>query len=415
MEELLKLVLLSRKIPTESTETIIPILRELGNSYGTPLGIVCDMSKAIIAAVEAVFPGVRIFLCHFHFLRDLGKDLLKNDYDLLMSILRGFDVKTTLSRFTRELRDLVQNYSSLSCYLEGSVADIFSQNLPEEVLAYLLVEWIQNYTTTLAGYGFPFDRAHLAQVQRMEMAYEYLQKVPLKTTDRLIRVRDYLEEVLRNPKLQGCIKCVKRKVAHFDQLRAIMRIAPQDGKDGLNDDGKEVDMSEMKRQLQGFISLDEIKQAGLEDIGYRKMVMQVEKYKDRLFTDGVDCVDAEGKKVHIQPERTNNLLERFFRGEKRGLRKRTGCKSLSQAFKTMVAETPYVKNLGNAEYEKVILNGKANLAERFAEIDCKQVQIAMKKHHEEQGRLRPCVRKAIEDIHLLENIVQAYSKWQIAV
>ena len=81
----------------------------------------------------------------------------------------------------------------------------------------------------------------------------------------------------------------------------------------------------------------------------------------------------------------------------------------------MVAETPYVKNLGNAEYEKVILNGKANLAERFAEIDCKQVQIAMKKHHEEQGRLRPCVRKAIEDIHLLENIVQAYSKWQIAV
>ena len=76
IEELLQLVLISRKIPSESAEAIIPILRELAKAYGTPLGIVCDMSKAIISAVKEVFPGIRIFICHFHFLRDLGKDLL---------------------------------------------------------------------------------------------------------------------------------------------------------------------------------------------------------------------------------------------------------------------------------------------------------------------------------------------------
>ena len=87
VEEQLKLVLLSRKIPSESAEAIIPILQELKESYGSPLGIVCDMSKAIISAVETVFPGIQIFLCHFHFLRDLGKDLLKNDHDPLVTLL----------------------------------------------------------------------------------------------------------------------------------------------------------------------------------------------------------------------------------------------------------------------------------------------------------------------------------------
>lgn len=88
IEELLKLVLLSKKIPSESIESIIPILQELKKAYGTPIGIVCDMSKAIIGSIEAVFPGIRIFICHFHWLRDGGKDLLKADYDLLVSIVR---------------------------------------------------------------------------------------------------------------------------------------------------------------------------------------------------------------------------------------------------------------------------------------------------------------------------------------
>lgn len=408
IEELLKLVLLSRKIPSESTEAIIPILQELAASYGTPLGIVCDMSKAIISAIETVFPGLRIFICHFHFLRDLGKDLFKNDHDLLIALLRDFDTKSTLSKFARDLRDLVRHYSSLSCHLE-SVDNIFDQKLPEEVLAHLLIEWIQDYPSDLAGYGFPFDRAHLAQVNRMKKAYEYLQKLMLKPTDRLSKIKDFLEGVFNDSSLQECIKNVTKKAEHFDRLRKIMRLASQDGKDGLNDDGKSVDMPKMKRELEKFVSLEEIKQAELGDIGYRKMLSQIAKYKDRLFTDGVEVIDANGRRQLIQPERTNNLLERFFRGEKRGIRKRTGCKSMSKAFKTMLAETPYVKNLENPEYLKVILNGKETLAERFAEINSDQVRKAMQKHHEDQDRLRPCVKKAIEKDGVLQSIVDAYA------
>jgi len=177
---------------------------------------------------------------------------------------------------------------------------------------------------------------------------------------------------------------------------------------GLNDDGKGADMPTMKKELGKFVALKEIQKAGQVDIGYKKMLAQIAKYKDRLFTDGIVVTDATGKKLHMQPERTNNLLERFFRNEKRSHRKRTGYKSMSRVLKTMLAETPYVKNLGNKEYLQVILNGKKTLAECFAEISSNQVREAMRKHHEDQCRLCPCVKKIIGKENLLQSIVEAH-------
>jgi len=407
LEELLKLVLLSRKIPSESAEAITPILKELKASYGTPLGIICDMSKAIYKAIKKVFPGIPVFLCHFHYLRDIGKDLFKNDHDLLVATMRDFSVTTTLSKLTRDLRHLIKDYLSLSQHLEGDVEKIFNKPLPEEVLAHLLIEWIQDYPSDLRGYGFPFDRANLALVKRMKEAYEYLRNLTLKPVDRLARIKDYLDEVLTTDFL-SLVEKLEKKARHFDRLRAIMRLAPPDGKNGLNDNGEEVDMPSMKAEFEKFIDMEEIKNASLMDSGYKKMLTQLVTYKDRLFTNGVEVVDKRGNTSHIQPERTNNCMERFFRDEKRGIRKRTGCKSMSKVLKTMLAETPYVKNLENAEYLKVILNGKVTLAERFAEIDSKDVRKAMKKHEEAQDRLRPLVKKLIGDENLLKKIEVAY-------
>ena len=42
----------------------------------------------------------------------------------------------------------------------------------------------------------------------------------------------------------------------------------------------------------------------------------------------------------------------------------------------MLAQTPLVKNLDNPQYMEIILNGKASLAECFAEIDIVQVRKA---------------------------------------
>ncbi len=356
-EELLKLILVSRKIPSESCESIVPILQDLKTAYGTPTGIVCDMSKGIISAVEEVFPGIRIFICHFHWLRDIGKDLLKEDDSFLGSVLRDFEVKPTLSKFSREFRALIRNYPILSRPLKVCVEFFFKQKLPEQIIAHLLIEWIQDYTSELNGYGFPFDRSNVSLVGRMIKVHEHLQKLNIQG-GHLLKIKLFLEEVLSSTDLQECLQSLKRRIQYFDYLREIMRIAPLDGADGLNDDGKDADMSIMKKELIAFTAREDIKRASETDRCVRKMLKQIEKYKDKLFTAGIEVTDANGVKIHIFPERTNNLLERTFRDEKRGHRKRTGNKSMNKILKTMLAETPYVKNLGNTDYLRIILKWK---------------------------------------------------------
>ena len=72
LDELSGIVLHNMKVPSENTEDIVTFLREIKKLYGLPLACVHDMGQGICAAIAIVFPGVLDFICHFHFLRDLG-------------------------------------------------------------------------------------------------------------------------------------------------------------------------------------------------------------------------------------------------------------------------------------------------------------------------------------------------------
>lgn len=56
----------------------------------------------------------------------------------------------------------------------------------------------------------------------------------------MLKIKDYLEEVL-TPDFLSLVEKLGKKAWHFDRLRAIMSLAPPDGKKGLNEDGEEVD------------------------------------------------------------------------------------------------------------------------------------------------------------------------------
>ncbi|MFT4924578.1 MAG: hypothetical protein ACI8WB_000656 [Phenylobacterium sp.] len=75
----------------------------------------------------------------------------------------------------------------------------------------------------------------------------------------------------------------------------------------------------------------------------------------------------------LQPQRTNNMMEQTFRFLKRDRRKKSGQHSLSKALVGMLADTPLVRNLKNADYMKILLKGADSLGKRFADIDAKEV------------------------------------------
>jgi len=98
------------------------------------------------------------------------------------------------------------------------------------------------------------------------------------------------------------------------------------------------------------------------------------------------------------------MLERFFRGEKRRGRKKSGTASLSRTLKAILAETPLVRNLDNDEYYTIILNGCSTLAERFSQIDDKIVREQLRQAQENQEEIAPEVKSMIKQSDLPEKI-----------
>lgn len=405
--ETVDLVLGTVKVPSESTEAVVDFLTKIKEQYGAPLAGVSDLLRANLAAFEIVFPGIRHFVCHFHFLRDIGKDMMEYDYATLRDGLKRYGAQTRLREISKKLKEAIapDDVKLLDRLSKDDLTAL--SKLPNQLAAYVLTEWIRNFESELHGYGFPFDQSHLVLFQRMREAYQFLGAIPLDVQE-FAELKIFLANVVGDPELQYTVSILQKKGADFNLLRETMRIAPLEGKEGLNEDGEESDMATIKKAVTAFVERDEIKNS--TDISYQKMVQQIKKYWDKLFADPIDVTLLNGEKIKIYPQRTNNLLERFFRELNRGSRKRNGCKSLGRTLQTMLAETPIVKNLHNPGYVKIILNEKLSLAARFAEIDAAKVRSDMTNSQYQEEKLPIAVKKLIKIEGLPKQLLSSISK-----
>ncbi|ETR68263.1 MAG: hypothetical protein OMM_10704 [Candidatus Magnetoglobus multicellularis str. Araruama] len=101
-------------------------------------------------------------------------------------------------------------------------------------------------------------------------------------------------------------------------------------------------------------------------------------------------------------------MNNFFGSEKRCYRKKSGTGSLSKTLKTMLAETPFVKNLGNNEYYQCILNGCKTLEERFSQIDVGLVQKELKKEEKNQLKAMAEMKKMIKMEEMPEKLTKLF-------
>ena len=386
IDELSSIVLDNIKIPSENAQQIKPSLEEIKKSYGDPLALVHDMSPAIISVVESVFPGIKDFICHLHFLRDIGKDLFSTEYHSILRFLKTFRARTILRKMEREFKKYIDQDTELKNCLNSCVGKGFFENdhnsLMPPVAVYLLVTWVLESKNKSRGYGFPFDRPHVDFCDRLQAAYPMIKNLKKEMpvdSPKLSLVK--LNRALNDESLKNALSLIKDKISIFDELRDVMRIVTPDGQAGLNDNGEDVEIKTIEAGVKKFRESEKIVRLSQADIRYKKMVKQIDKYWNKLFADPIEIKTDSGV-VMIQPQRTNNMLERFFRNIKSGSRKKSGTSSLSKTLKAMLADTPLVKNLSIPEYVEIILDGKNNLAERFAEIEIESVRAKLKEDEE---------------------------------
>jgi transposase-like protein len=194
----------------------------------------------------------------------------------------------------------------------------------------------------------------------------------------------------------------------FDQLRQALQIAPLNGDRGLNHEGEPVAMKTLQQQVEAFAQQVRTRPDYLTTPALQKMIRQLDHYGPKLFAEPLVVQTPLGPRT-IQPQRTNNILERFFRNLKRDYRHKSGCHSLGRAFRAMLPDTTLVKNLENQEYLKILLDGHSTLEALFAELDPVTVRQELTKARCGPERVpRPLQRfiSQLPDLSSIKNIIK---------
>jgi len=379
IDSLSDIVLGNVKLPAEDEAHIVPFLTRIKRAYGIPLALVHDMGKGILAAVAKVFSDVPDFICHFHFLRDIGKDFLGAEYDIIRKRLGAHGIGAKLRYRAKKLKADMDGRPELIKTLETAIGDA---SLPSDarrflpvVNTYTLIQWALQAKSEGRGYGFPFDHPHLALAKRIRQVnsdIEHIKDIRLrgdwKDNRPYFKLHVDLKKIMKDRTLWKTVEAIEAKIVVFEKLREAMRIAPKSGGNGLNDEGKKGNIRTIEKRVKKFRAWMTGRKDYPQNPAARKMIEQIDTYWEKLFADPIAVQTPTGA-ILIQPQRTNNILEQFFRSLKRANRRRTGNASSRRMLQTILAETPLVKNLNNPAYMKILLSGKPSLEAVFAETD----------------------------------------------
>lgn len=416
MDGLKQIVLANVKIPSEHADHIVPFLEQLQKNYGTPIACVNDMGTGICKAVSLVFPSIRDFVCHFHFLRDAGKDLLEPSYSQLRKTLQKHSATTRLGEMIRDLGQRIDSHKLDTRQLTTALANglaIDNINMTSLASIYSLCLWCRQGKKVGNGYGFPFDQPLLVFARRIAELNNKLSSMQKQASQDRVEKRLFSKlnkltnDLCNDTNFIRSIDDLEWRTHLFDELREKMRIAEPSGRKGLNDDGSNKSMKSIQKAVGQFRSKLGKNANYKDDLLCQKLAKQIDKYDKRLFADPID-VDTPFGKITIQPQRTNNLLEQFFRGLRRDHRRKTGNNSMRRVLHAMLADTPLIKNLENPEYMNLLLNGKETLEEVFADLEINGHEPISSTSHPD--RVLPGFEKLIKIENLPEKIQLALEK-----
>jgi len=422
LDSLSEIVLGNVKLPSEKADKIIPFLKDIKEKFGVPLALVHDMGKGILNAVATVFPKTPDFICHFHFLRDIGKDLFGDEYNIIRQRLRKHGITTRLRYRAKQLKQAIDKnpgaIDSFHCGVQNNGLPESSVELIPTINVYSLILWALEGKNQGQGYGFPFDRPHLVFTRRLYEIYchiDQLKNIQLRQSWKdnrpYFKMIGDMRKIMEDKLLQKTVEKIESKIEIFDKLRDAMRIAPACGKRGLNHDGMESTIGRIEQGVKKFRLWLTSRKEYSTNQDYRKMIGQIDKYWKKLFADPI-TVDGPAGKIQIQPQRTNNIMEQYFRDFKRGNRRKTGNNSSSLMLQNMLAQTPLVRNLQNPEYMKILLDGKTTIEDVFAEIEITRLREELKNAQQNPEKIPAKIKSIINKPQYPEKLTNILKKSQ---
>jgi hypothetical protein len=277
-----------------------------------------EAARDFVAGREELIP---VLGCHMHFLKDIGKDLLRTAHDELRELFRGFEVLTRLRALARDLgrnlgTEIQEARRELTDWLAGS--DPYF-HLPEGNAGLAAVralgQWVRDYPDDGTDAGFPFDRPwldlYLRCLRCCRAAESWLRKpcADRRVLEALERLHRIVEPVRSELPFQVPVRTILERASLFDELRDALRLQVKVPANKL------AAPPDAQRQLRG--PAEDLRKA------IDLILDHLECHGPSLWGHVIALPATAGGGIRLV-ERTNVLLESFFHeikhGERRQLR-----------------------------------------------------------------------------------------------
>lgn len=381
------------KVPTERSEVIVPHLRSVVAQFGAPCAVMRDLgrgvTKAINDLIEELDLEIPVLACHLHFLRDIGKDLLDSDHGKLRALFRRFKIRPGLHALARDLGcklggDISQARDGLKSWQEhdGGGHDLPGGRAGIAVVR-SMAQWVLDYATDGQYQDYPFDRPYLDLYNRcvvVNRALDAFVRNPpndSKIQKALQRLRRVLVPVESEVPFSQVSKRLRQRCELFDELRDALRLYPREsGRThpvSLRFEQTAGELRDIQERVENmYISLENRRPERGPGQNKREaidLVMEhLLEHHEYLWGHDITLPADVGGGIRMV-ERTNNLLESFFRNMKHGERRRSGRKILTQDFERMPPEMALACNLNRPDYVGILCGSLDRLAEAFVELD----------------------------------------------
>lgn len=363
-------ILGAARIPSEHHSYLTPVIEKTVALFGDPLATMRDLGEAGAKAVAPLCDrGIPDLLCHFHFLRALGKKLFDPLYGELRSLVRQSRVAADLKTLLRELHRYQE--ADPGAY-DGSFA---TGSVRDGLLA--LVLWVLEGTGT-KDFAYPFglpcvDLVHRAR-QLPEVAEQFLPCPRTQPEWAALGHLHFIARKLDTPRFVPFAQQLQDHCHAFRELRdtlgvtnAVLPGAPHSARP------PELPALELAR-------LQEIETAFM---AYEKSLQRspspaaatirtyVERYRPGLF--GHPAARAPTGAILAVVSRVNNVSEHFFGQAKQRLRRRLGRAHLGRDMEQQPAQAAFTRNLRDPTYVKVLCGSLDRLPEAFAALDAQNL------------------------------------------
>lgn len=398
-------VLYSAKLHSENQKDVATFLRKVKENFGSPHALVSDMSKGIAAATEEVFAQVAHYICHFHFLRAIGKLLFEKEHDALRKALSRAGISGKLKEIRKTMRKRFEPFfiGNIENYL-AAPQKLGHSREATEILAFYLILWILDHASEGNGYGFPFDQRYLNFYDRLKAAHSLIDEVKayypvLTDNDRILwKLYHLIDHIVRDATLKNTVNQYRGKLAVFSDLRRALAADPAfAGNNGLTQMGEISSPEELHKiriAVKRFANDLEVKIQNTTDENIKQPFIYVKEriaqYWQKLFADPV-LVKVNGQEKLLFVHRTNNFMENHFRQLSYGYRRIHGNRSVRRNLENIPEQLPLTENLTNPNYVKLVFEDESKIALRFSQIDVQKIRKISSEHYNKKSP--SCSRK----------------------